>query len=590
MLMLCAFSASILMRCRPDVGGSPHSGSLLEIVCVEETVSFMKKTIMRKIVGLSGLLGLWLVAAATVVAADLKRPNVVFILADDLGYSDLGCYGGEIATSNVDRLAKQGLRFNQCYNTARCWPSRAAFLTGYYAQQVNRDPAGQRPKWGALLPELLRPAGYRSYHSGKWHVDGPVLKGGFARSYHLEDSDRFFTPRQHNLDDQPLPRPTLEDGYYSTRDIAGHAVNWLTEHESKHHDDPFFLYVAFTSPHFPIQALPEDIARYRGRYKEGWDRVRHQRWERQKTLGIVDGSLSDRDPITIPSWNLAEDELKRRVSGGEAGHAVAWDELTEEQKNFQAAKMEIHAAMVDRIDREIGRIVAQLEKSGQLENTIIFVASDNGASAEQMIRGDGHDPSAPAGSAKSFLCLGPGWSTVANTPFRLHKSWVHEGGISTPLIVHWPAGIQAKGELRHTPVHFVDFVPTLLELTGLSSPASWNGEPRPPLSGKSFVSALAKDVSVNREFLYFHHSGNRGLRVGDWKLVSVKGGDWELYDLSKDRAESHNLAASHPEKIKELVAVWTQHDKEFQRQGATGKPLTKAAKGKKAGQTAAKGL
>ena len=415
-------------------------------------------------------------------AAEPKRPNVVIILADDLGFSDLGCYGGEIATPHLDGLAKDGLKFTQCYNTARCWPSRAALLTGYYAQQVNRDPAGQRPKWAALLPDLLKPAGYRSYHSGKWHVDGPVLAGGFARSYHLEDPQHNFSPTHHVLDDRPLPRPGPGDGYYTTTAIAQRALDWLAEHESKHRGDQFFLYVAFTSPHFPLQALPEDIARYRDRFKAGWDQVRKDRWKRQRDAGLVDGELSPRDPRTIPEWNTKEAELARKIGPGEVAHAVAWDELTEAQKEFQATKMAIHAAMVDRIDREVGRVLARLEATGHRDDTLVLFASDNGASAEQMIRGDGHDPSAPPGSARSFLCLGPGWSTASNTPFRLHKSWVHEGGIATPLIAHWPAGIAARGELRHTPTHLVDVVPTPpSNSAGLTAPDSWGGEKRPPL-------------------------------------------------------------------------------------------------------------
>jgi arylsulfatase A-like enzyme len=507
------------------------------------------------------------------IAVAPARPNIVVILADDLGFSDLGCYGGEIETPHVDDLARNGLRFTQAYNTARCWPSRAALLTGYYPQQVNRDPPGKRPRWAALLPELLRSAGYRSYHSGKWHVDGSVLEGGFARSYHLEDTDRYFSPTKHNLDDRPLARPRSEEGYYATRAIAGHAVDWLVEHESRHRGEPFFLYVAFTSPHFPIQALPEDIARYRDRYHEGWDRIRRQRWERQKLLGIITGGVSDRDPLTIPEWNLPEMQLKHRVGAGEEGHAIAWDQLTEDQQSFQATKMAIHAAMVDRMDREIGRVVGQLKVSGHFDDTIVIFASDNGASAEQIIRGDGHDPAAPPGSARSFLCLGPGWSTSSNTPFRMHKSWVHEGGIATPLIVHWPGGIEAHGKLRHAPVHLIDVVPTLLELAGISAPAEWNGDPRPPLAGRSLVPSFASEVPIDRDFLYFNHIGNRGLRVGDWKIVADKGGPWELYNLANDRAESHDLASSHPEKVKELAAAWDRHDEEFRRHRAAGKPL-----------------
>ncbi len=480
-----------------------------------------------------------------------RRPNILFILADDLGFSDLGCYGGEVHTPNLDRLAADGLRFTQFYNTARCWPSRAALLTGYYAQQVNRDPPGLRPRWAALIPELLQPAGYHSYHSGKWHIDGPVRKGGFERSYLVVDQDRYFGPRNHQLDDVPLPQPKPADGYYATKAIAQHAMEWLAGHEAKHPGTPFFLYLAFTCPHFPLQALPEDIDRYRGRFKDGWDSLRQQRLERMRKLGIVNCGLSTRTP-GVP----------------------AWDTLTPEQKAAWQWRMTIHAAMVDRMDREIGRVFDQLRQSGQWDNTLIFFCSDNGASAEKLVRGDGHDPAAPPGSAKTFLCLEPPWANLANAPLRKSKIFTHEGGISTPLIVHWPAGVKARGELRHTPGHFVDVVPTLLELAGAPTPAVWNGERRPPLPGRSLVPAFAKDVTIGRDFLFFKHSGNRALRVGDWKIVaSGPKSPWELYDLTCDRSESHDLAMKYPDKVKELAAIWSQHDEEFRKQGATGKPL-----------------
>ncbi|MDG3004809.1 arylsulfatase [Paludisphaera mucosa] len=500
-------------------------------------------------------------------------PNVVVILADDLGFSDLGCYGGEIATPNLDRLAAGGLRFTQFYNTARCWPSRAALMTGYYAQQVNRDPAGSRPTWAALLPDLLRPAGYRSYHSGKWHVDGPVLEAGFLRSYSGDDSGDYFTPAFQRLDDKPLPRPKPEDGHYSTVAIASHAVEWLDGHHREHPGDPFFLYVAFTAPHFPLQALPEDIERYRGRYAEGWDVIRARRWARQRELGVYDGPLSPLDPTTVPSWNLAEEELKRRVGPGEVGRAVPWASLTAEQKAFQAAKMAIHAAMVDRMDREIGRILERLEAIGAKDDTLILFASDNGASAEQLIRSTGHDPAAPLGSAMTYLGVGPGWSTAANTPFRLHKYWTYEGGVSTPLIVHWPAGVKARGELRHTPGHLIDVAPTLMEVAGVTPPETWNGATRPAPPGRSLLPAFAQDAAVERPFLYFNHEGNRGLRVGDWKIVApapaAAEGRWQLYDLAKDRAEVHDLAARHPEKVREMADLWKRNDEEYRRQAAT---------------------
>lgn len=503
-----------------------------------------------------------------------QPPNIVMILADDLGFSDIGCYGGEIHTPNLDRLAAHGVRFTQCYNTARCWPSRAALLTGYYAQQVNRDPMGIRPPWAALLPQMLRPAGYRSYQAGKWHVDGPIRAGGFDRSYEIVDPDRNFGPRDHRIDDQPLPQPTPAEGFYSTRAITTHAIDWLDEHERDHRGSPFFLYLAYMAPHFPLQALPEDIAVYRDRYTKGWDALREERLARLHQLGIVSGELSTPDPKTYPKWNPTAETLRDEIGPDEVARAVPWDSLTPEQQRFQATKMAIHAAMVDRIDREVGRVLDVLTARGQLENTVILFASDNGASAEQLIRGDGHDPSASPGSARTFLGLGPGWSMASNTPFRLHKSWNHEGGIATPLIVYWPRGIAARGELRHTPAHLIDLAPTLLAIAGRKAPDQFGGKPCPPRPGRDLGPALVADVPIARDYLWFRHAGNRALRVGDWKIVSATPSDrWELYNLATDRAENHDLAAQHPDKVRELAAIWEKADREYAAQGAEGQPL-----------------
>ena len=513
--------------------------------------------------------------------ASVSKPNVVFILADDLGFSDLGCYGGEIATPNLDTLAANGLRYTQFYNTARCWPSRAALLTGYYAQQVNRDPQGQRPKWAALVPQLLKPAGYRSYHSGKWHIDGPVLASGFARSYDSTDHDRFFSPKHHTLNDQPLPAVSESEGYYATSAIAQRGVQFLNEHQEEHRGEPFFLYLAFTSPHFPLHALPEDIARYKDRYRDGWDVVREQRWKRQRELGLHTADLSAPERETFPKWNVDEAGLKAKIGAGEVGRAVPWTELSVEQQQFQATKMAIHAAMVDRMDREIGRVLEQLRAMQAYDNTLVFFASDNGASAEQIIRGDMHDPAVPLGSAKSYLGLGPGWSTAANTPFRKHKHWTHEGGIATPLIVHWPVGIAAKGELRRTPGHLVDIAPTLLELAGVAAPMTFNDEPRPSFPGRSLVADFAKEDVRPHEPLFFKHQDNRALRHGDWKITAA-GADaaWELYDLATDRSEIHDLVTKHPDKVQELADLWASRDSEYAKQGATGAPLPRAGQGK----------
>jgi arylsulfatase A-like enzyme len=505
-----------------------------------------------------------------VFAENARPPNIVLILADDLGYSDLGCYGGEINTPNLDALAMGGLRFTQFYNTARCWPTRAALLTGYYAQQVRRDTVpgvpsggrGVRPAWARLLPDFLKPLGYRSYHSGKWHVDGMPLAGGFNRSYFLQDQGRFFSPHEHYEDDQKLPPVKPSSGYYATIAIADHAVKCLRDHANNHADRPFFSYVAFTSPHFPLQALPEDIERYRDKYRQGWYGVRSDRYERMKKLGIVACPLSAVERDVGPPYDFPQ-ELKT-LGAGEVNRPLDWDDLTDQQQEFQAAKMAIHAAMIDRMDREIGRLLDQLRAMRALDDTIVIFLSDNGASAEIMVRDDGHDPSAPMGSAASHLCLGPGWSTVCNTPLRRHKTWVHEGGISTPLIVHWPKDIAARGELRHNPGHVIDLVPTILEVAGGKRPETFADQPVPQPPGKSLAPAFAVDGSVSRACLWWLHEGNRAIRVGNWKLVAAgEKGPWELYDLGVDRGESKNLAKDSPEKVLDLDQLWQRQFDEF---------------------------
>lgn len=506
--------------------------------------------------------------------ADQPVPNVLIILADDLGYSDLGCYGSEIETPNLDRLAANGLRFTQFYNTARCWPTRAGIMTGYYAQQVRRDSLpkvpksggqGVRPAWARLLPDFLKPLGYRSYHSGKWHIDGTPLAAGFDRAYTLDDHDRFFSPRWHTQDDKPLPVVEPNTGYYATTAIANHSIECLKEHSKQHGDKPFFQYLCFTSPHFPLHAPAEDIAKYRNKYIDGWDKIRARRFARQREMGLVSCELAPRMPMTSPPWNLPEEELQKRIGPGEIGRAIAWVELTDEQQVFQASKMAIHAAMIDRMDREIGRVIDQLKEIKVFDNTLIFFLSDNGASAEQIIRGDGHDPAAAPGSAKSYLGLGPGWSTVSNAPFRMHKSWVHEGGISTPLIVHWPKGIAEKGRLRQTTGHVIDLVPTVIEVAHAKRFETWNDQPVPAFPGISLVPAFAQDVSLPRDYLWWSHIGNRAVRVGDWKLVAWgENGPWELFNLKADRSETNDLVKKHPEKLHELEALWNSKLEEFQ--------------------------
>ncbi len=524
-----------------------------------------------------------------------------------MGFSDLGCYGGEIETPNLDRLAANGLRFTQFYNTARCWPTRASLLTGFYAQQVRRDamPGVQggspasivRPPWAALLPELLKPAGYRSYHSGKWHIDREPIEQGFDRAYVIEDHDRCFYPKRHTLDGRPLPPVEPGSNFYITTWIADHAIQCLREHAREHADRPFFHYVCFTAPHFPLQAISNDIAKYLNRYTNGWNAVQTARGRRLKELGIVRHDPPPMERELGPPYHFPD--ALEKLGPGEVNRPWPWTELTEEQRRFQAVKMAIHAAMVDRMDREIGRIVKQLEAMGALENTMIWFASDNGASAEIMVRGDGHDPSAPPGSGRSFLCLGPGWSSAANTPFRRHKVWVHEGGIATPLIVHWPAGIpsEQRGTLRHTISHVIDFTPTILELAGVPWPAEWGGRPMPACPGRSLVRVLAGDGEPVHDAVWFMHEGHRALRMGDWKIVASKGEPWELYNLAEDRGETRNLAEREPERLKAMVAKWEAMAEEIRQLAnrdpapAPAPPRPRAARPRdeKGGRTEAKG-
>ncbi|MDC3224534.1 arylsulfatase [Mariniblastus sp.] len=520
---------------------------------------------MRQLFLYSSLLTLALLLA-TPSSLLAEKPNIIFILADDSGFSDLGCYGSEIETPNLDGLAKNGLMFTQFYNTGRCWPTRAALMSGYYPHMVHRDKLpdlnvaggnrGERQQWARLLPDYLKPLGYRNYHSGKWHIDGKVLAAGFDRSLDMRNQGNFFTAKGNTIDDQPVKINSDEKDYYATTANADHAIACLQEHAEKYSDQPFFHYIAFIAPHFPLHAKPEDIEKYADKYVAGWDQMRTGRYQRQLGRQLHNTTLSKLEPKVGPPYNFPD--AFEKLGSGEIDHPADWADLTAEQKKFQATKMAIHAAMVDRMDHEIGRILEQLKTMKAFDNTLIFFASDNGASAEIMVRNGGHDPLASPGSAATYLCLGPGFSSACNTPFRRHKTWVHEGGISTPLIAHWPAGITPRGELRRTPSHVIDIVPTIFDVLEIKKPKNWNGKPIPPAPGKSLLPAFAKDVTIQRDSLWWFHEGNRAIRVGDFKLVAAKNDPWELYDLGDDRAESKNLIAQYPDKAADLKEQWEQ--------------------------------
>ena len=494
-----------------------------------------------------------------------KKPNILLLLADDLGFSDLGCYGGEVHTPNLDKLAAEGLRYTQFYNTTRCWPSRAAILTGYYAQQIRRDhPAsgvrplipGVRPSWAWLAPRYLSQAGYKSYHSGKWHVDGMPMNQGFDGSYFLADLDRYFSPHRIFVDDKRAPGILPNSGYYATTAIADSAIEQIRRHHQQFAAQPFFEYVAFTAPHFPLQAWPEDIAKYAHRFDGGWDVLRQQRLARMKGMGLLNCQLSDRT-LGVPAWNT----------------------LSPEEQRMWSLRMSIHAAMVDRMDHEIGRIVQELAKQGNLDNTLILFLSDNGASAERLIRGDGHHKMAVPGGPESYLCLEAGWANLANAPLRLSKIFTHEGGISTPLIVHWPEVIKDHGAFRHSPGHLIDLLPTFLNLAGLPEkrPADLKA---PYLPGKSLLSTFTSDTTIRRDYLWWYHQGNRALRIGDWKIVAEgHTAPWELYNMAEDRSETKNLALQHPDRVASMDKVWRDHAAEFETAAFLEAPPTNRVRG-----------
>jgi arylsulfatase len=500
----------------------------------------------------------------------VSPPNIVFILADDLGYSDLGCYGSEIIkTPIINALAEDGLRFTNFYNTGRCWPTRTSLLSGFYPHQVLSDniegvdytQGNFVPVNETWLPAILKTHGYRTYHAGKWHLfrrfpeyrEMTMEEVGFDRSYVTEDGRHL---RPVNLYENGELLPPLQAGtvYEASTAIVDHGIKYLREHNENHGDNPFFQYLAFITPHFPLQALQEDIDLYREKFMMGWNEIRELRTENRKELGYDVHPVAPFEPERFAPWNLTQEGMITQIDSNDVARAVPWNSLTDRQKEFQATKMAIHAAMITRMDREIGRYVEELKKLGYMENTIIFFCSDNGASTEMMNRADKHTPGAVPGAADSYICLGPGWSTAANTPFRLHKTWVHEGGISTPLVVHWPRGIKEHGTFRKMNSHVVDIAPTLIELAG-GDPSELSGHGDAP--GISLVPFLKTDVQSERPPLFFHHEKKNALRDGNWKITTIdKGEAWELYDLSTDRGETHNLANENREKLNELVHLW----------------------------------
>lgn len=467
-----------------------------------------------------------------------KKPNFVLILADDLGYSDIGCYGGQIETPNLDKLAAGGIRLTQFTNTARCSPSRASLLTGLHPHQAGMahlqgyyGPYTEKLNNSCVtIAEVLKENGYGTYMAGKWHL-GPGLphQRGFDKAYHYLGVD-YFSPDKITLNGVGVTPPSFGKTYYSTDDMTDKAIGFLENHRSATPEKPFFLYMAYTAPHFPLQAKDPDIAKYKGRFDRGWDVLRQEKFARMKEMGLID-----------PQW-----ELPAMTDSG----ADAWE--NENSKSWRLRAMEVYAAMVDCMDQNIGRLVQTLEKAGELDNTFLVFLSDNGGNAEFLnIRDTTKLPGGP-GYAEGDGHYGAGWAGLSNTPFRMYKHYVHQGGIASPFIVHWPAGLKEKGALRKKPAQLTDVMATVLEASGSEYPEAYKGHTLIPAEGTSLLSILDHDTS-SKPYLFWEHEGNCGVRNNNWKLVKFEDYPWELYDLEKDGTEQHDLAESRPEVVQRLA-------------------------------------
>ena len=507
------------------------------------------------------LAGLASTTSPSLAKASEDRPNIVIIMTDDLGFADLGCYGSEIKTPHLDQLSKGGLRFTQFYNTAKCHSSRVSLLTGLYCDQAGSGSLSR----GATIAEALKPAGYHTMMVGKWHLSKSPTDFGFERYFgHLSGACNFFKgDKSFRLDREKYEVPEMLNGkpFYTTRAFTDYALEFLADHrksaDTSGQQAPFFLYIAHNAPHYPLQAPEDEVKKYDGVYDEGWDALRKRRHKKQVASGLLPEKwkLSPRPP-----------------------HIPAWDTLSKEDQQWEADRMEVFAAMVDIVDQETGRLLADLKENGEIENTLILFCSDNGACPFERTRGRELTPWDP----KGYWTYDVGWAHVGNTPFRLYKQNQHEGGISSPLIAHWPKGIQIEhgssaGDvdqtLRATPMgpitdqagHLIDFMATCLELADANYPNKVGARTIDPLQGKSLLPILRSRTRKGHEDLYFHFGTDRALRQGDWKLVSAKLGRWELYDLADDRTELNDLAAKHPERVNAMASKWNQMAKDIDR-------------------------
>jgi len=469
------------------------------------------------------------------------RPNIVLIMCDDMGWSDIGAYGGEVETPHLDRLASEGMRFTQFYNNAKCTTTRASLITGLYP----RPPDEKLLRTDMVtIGEVMREAGYRTALSGKWHLGRDEITHpshrGFEEYYGLLDGAcNFFDP---SIVDPPYKRNWVRyfghnleritefpEGFYTTDAFTDHAIE--TVRTFAEDDDPFFLHVCYTAPHYPLHAWPEDIAKYRGRYRQGWEELRRQRYARQLEMGLID-----------ESWELTDTDSE----------SYDWETADHE---FEDLRMAVYAAMIDRMDQNIGRLLATLEELGVADDTLVLFLSDNGGCAEEP---GGRDPAERRpGPKDDYVAVGPAWGWAQNAPFRRYKVWMHEGGICTPLIAHWKGKI-APGTITDQVGHINDFMPTCLELAGGEYPREYNGNKILPLEGASLLPILQGETRDPPEQLCWSYHANAAIRHGDWKLVwdRLTEKKWELYNLAEDRTETVNLADQYPERVAELATAY----------------------------------
>ncbi len=534
-------------------------------------------------------------AQVTSKNAKSKKPNIIVILTDDMGFSDIGCYGSEINTPNIDKLANKGVRFSHFYNTARCSPSRASLLTGLYPHQAgmghlsteNYNEEGyvdDLSKNAVTMAEVFKSSGYATYMTGKWHIAKDILdkkdisnwpvQRGFQRYFGtLNGSGSYYDPGTLVSNNTYI---TPGDNFYYTNAITDTAVKFINEHKTA---NPFFFYIAYTAAHWPLHAPEKEIQKYKGVYDKGWDAIRVARFNKLQKLGIIskEATLTERG-VSIPAWENAP------------------------MKDWQIRKMQVYAAMIDIMDQGIGKIITTLENKGILDNTVIFYMHDNGGCAEPL---DSDQPEIAMtsdqqkihpfakdsifvgkkpnytregnfirsgmgvmpGKANTWLTYGIEWANVSNTPFKMYKHWTHQGGIASPLIVYWPKAIKQKGAILNEDAHLIDIMATCVDIAGIKYPTNYNGHSIQPMEGKSLVGAI-HNKPIKRDFIFWEHEGNRAIKAGPWKLVSKTEKNkvftdkdqnaWELYNLDKDPSETKDLAGQYTSKVKELALLWEQ--------------------------------